>query len=52
MPHLDSRHAFTVERTAGDHFVWRCRCGEVIVQDPDDTTIERTLIAHATGETR
>lgn len=52
MSHPDGRHAFTVERTNGDHFVWSCRCGHVIVQDPKDTDIHRDLIAHATGETR
>lgn len=53
MAHPD-RHAFTVERTNGDHFVWRCRCTHVIVQDPRDkpADIQAALIAHATGQTR
>jgi hypothetical protein len=40
-------HAFTVQRTNGDHFVWTCRCGHIIVQDPQNVTIHRDLIAHA-----
>jgi|SRR5687767_5126678 len=40
-------HAFSVERTKGDHFVWICRCGHVIVQDSQNVTIHRDLIEHA-----
>lgn len=46
------QHAFTVERTAGDHFVWRCRCGDVLIQDPGNTTIHEELIKHAKGGKR
>lgn len=42
-----TRHAFTVERTNGDHWAWTCRCGTVIVQDPEDLNIHVALIAHA-----
>lgn len=45
-------HAFSVERTAGDHFVWTCSCGHVVVQDPRDFKIVDVLIEHATGEQR
>lgn len=47
-----AKHAFTVERVLGDHFVWSCRCGHVIVQDPKDAEIIKVLIEHATGEKR
>jgi cyanate lyase len=47
-----ARHAFTVERTNGDAFVWRCRCGFVLVQDSADVPVQADLIAHATGEGR
>lgn len=43
------QHAFTLERTRGDHFVWSCRCGDVFVQDPG-TDIQQTLIEHAGGK--
>lgn len=43
-------HAFKVERTNGDHFVWTCACSYVVVQDPKDTEIIKVLIAHATEE--
>lgn len=46
------QHAFTVERTQGDHFVWTCKCGFVHVQDPRDTDTQQTLTEHATGEPR
>lgn len=46
------RHAFTVERTNGDAFVWRCRCGFVLVQDSGDSPVQADLIAHATGAGR
>jgi hypothetical protein len=41
-------HAFSVERTNGDHFVWTCACGHVVIQDPGDREIIKTLIEHAT----
>lgn len=46
-----ARHAFTVERTRGDHFVWLCRCGHVIVQDPGFNVLPE-LVEHATGGAR
>lgn len=46
------RHSFTVEQTNGDHLVWTCRCGHVLVQDSTDSPIQSDLIAHATGGAR
>lgn len=46
------QHAFTIERTRGDAFVWRCRCGFVLVQDSAEVAVQADLIAHATGGAR
>lgn len=46
------RHAFTVERTNGDHLVWRCRCGEVFIQDTPEDGVTAAMAAHATGGAR
>lgn len=46
------KHAFTVERTNGDHFVWTCACGYVTTQDRNDQEILATLVAHATEGAR
>lgn len=46
---IRERHSFTVERTNGDHLVWRCRCGFLIVEDPGSTDVHARLTAHAAG---
>lgn len=46
------QHAFTVERTRGDHHVWTCSCGDwTRAHDPGDD-ITPDLIDHATGGNR
>lgn len=45
-------HAFTAERTNGDHVVWRCSCGEVFVEDGTDPQIHAALLTHAMGGAR
>lgn len=46
------QHAFTVERTAGDHHVWTCSCGDwTRAHDPGDD-ITSDLIEHALGDAR
>lgn len=50
-----AKHAFSVERTEGEHFVWTCRCQRFsLVQDRRDNPadIQAILIEHATGEPR
>lgn len=46
------QHALTIERTNGDHLVWRCSCGEVFIQDASDARILPALVDHATGGAR
>lgn len=43
------QHAFTVERTAGDHHVWTCSCGDWTRAHAPGDDITPDLIAHSLG---